>query len=215
MAEFKKCMIIGASPIKDGEIFKDFNPEEFYVICADGGYDTARKYGITPDYLVGDFDSIEGNPEFDSIQTKVLPQQKDLTDTMYATLLGLKLSLKYFVYIGCTGGERHDHTIANYNVMLYAVKKGAVAVMADDDTRTFLLSDSMITITEQKGCLVSVFPFFSASCNVTYKGLKYPMYSGDLVAGDVLMGVSNEIISDTAQIKVNAGYALIIVYNNK
>ncbi len=215
MAEFKKCMIIGASPLKDGSVFKEFNPSDFYVICADGGYDTALKYGITPDYIVGDFDSISESANTDNIQTKVLPSQKDLTDTMYATLLGLKLELKYFVFVGCSGGERHDHTIANYNVMLHAVKKGAVAIMADDISKSFLLYDSKLTITDQKDCMVSVFPFFSSSCNVTYKGLKYPMYNGDLQSGDVLMGISNEIISNVAQIQVHAGYALIIVYNNK
>ncbi|MEG1426912.1 MAG: hypothetical protein RSC76_04410 [Oscillospiraceae bacterium] len=62
MANSKKCMIIGASPITDGKIFEEFNPKEHYVICADGGYETAIQCGVVPDYVVGDFDSVKKCP---------------------------------------------------------------------------------------------------------------------------------------------------------
>ena len=31
-------MIIGASPIEDDAVFREFPPENYYVICADAGY---------------------------------------------------------------------------------------------------------------------------------------------------------------------------------
>ncbi|MFR1804855.1 MAG: thiamine diphosphokinase, partial [Faecalispora jeddahensis] len=37
---------------------EDFCADAF-VICADGGLDVAAQYGIVPDLLVGDFDSIQ------------------------------------------------------------------------------------------------------------------------------------------------------------
>ena len=46
-------MIIGASPIEDDAVFREFPPENYYVICADAGYETAERYGITPDLVVG------------------------------------------------------------------------------------------------------------------------------------------------------------------
>lgn len=55
-------MIIGASPIEDDAVFREFPPENYYVICADAGYETAERYGITPDLVVGDFDSAKTLP---------------------------------------------------------------------------------------------------------------------------------------------------------
>lgn len=211
MADSKKCMIIGASPVKSDAVFKEFNPEEYIVICADGGYDTALKFKISPDYIVGDFDSCNVRPNTHNKNVFMLPQEKDFTDTMYAALLGLKLGCKDFIMIGCTGGAREDHTMANYNVMLYIANKGGWAVMVDDKMQSFLLRGRKITLTEMKGSTVSVFPFGTGSCNVTYNGLKYPMNEGDLIVGDTLMGVSNEIVSDRAEIKVHIGCALVMI----
>lgn len=208
-------MIIGASPIKNGNVFKEFPPCEYYVICADGGYETAKKYGITPDLIVGDFDSLKEPPVNESIKVKVLPVKKDVTDTMYAALVAIKNGIRNFVLIGCTGGNRQDHTVANYNVMLYIARKSGAAIMADDSSKTFLLGGSRLKITEQKGSTVSVFPFGTNSCCVTYKGLKYPLHEHDLIMGDTLMGVSNEVLEDFAQITVHSGFAMIILFNKK
>lgn len=213
MAETKKCMIIAAGPIESNKIFKEFSPKDYYVICADGGYETALKYGIVPDYIVGDFDSVKVMPSPIEFKVKVLPTDKDVTDTMYAVLLGLKLGYKDFVLIACSGGERIDHTMANYNVMLYLARKNAFAIMADEKSKTFILSGSRLRISEQKGSLVSVFPFGSNMCNVSYWGLKYPLEKSDLMTGDTLMGVSNEVISGEAEIIVHSGYAMVILYN--
>ena len=70
-------------------------------------------------------------------------------------------------------------------------------------------------LTELKGATVSVFPFDGTSCNLTYDGLEYPLYQQNLTAGSSLMGVSNSIVSDRAEIKVNIGCALIVLYAPK
>ncbi len=212
MVETTRCMIIGAGPIKSDLVFKEFNPKDFYVICADAGYETALKYGIKPDYIVGDFDSATTMPTLDN-NVKVLPINKDFTDTMFAAMEGVKKGYKHFVLVGCSGGERCDHTIANYNVMVYLSKKGCSPVMVDEICKTFLLSGSKLRISDQKDSIVSVFPFGSNTCTVSYHGLKFPMKYNDLLVGDSLMGVSNSIISDKAEIIVHAGFAIVIVFN--
>lgn len=85
--------------------------------------------------------------------------------------------------------------------------------MVDNTSKTFLLGDSRLRIIDQIGCTVSVFPFGTNMCNVSYEGLKYPLYKADLMMGDTVMGVSNEINSDFAQIEINAGFAMIVVYD--
>lgn len=213
MENAKKCMIIAASPINSSKVFEEFNPNDYFVVCADGGYETAMKFGIKPDFIVGDFDSAKVVPSKAMHKIRVLPEEKDFTDTMYAALAAYELGYKSFVMLGCSGGDREDHTIANYNVMMYLMRKGCSAVMVDDNSKRFILGKSRLKLNEQKGSLVSVFPFGSLDCMLTYKGLKYDLKNCILKAGDTLMGVSNEIIDDEAEITVHNGFALVILLN--
>lgn len=206
----KQCMIIGASPLANGKIFDEFNPSDYFVICADGGYATAQKYNIKVDCTVGDFDSLGEVPTDKNVT--VLPTEKDVTDTMYAVMLALKNGYEHFVLIGCLSGHREDHSIANYNVLLYLANKSVFAVMANEHTKVFVLKNCKLRVTKQKNSILSVFPFACSECNVSYSGLKYPMKNETLLAGGEIMGVSNEIISDEASVTIHNGNALVIIY---
>ena len=105
--------------------------------------------------------------------------------------------------------------MANLDVLLYISKHGGSAVLCTEDTKVFVVRCGRIVLTELKGATVSVFPFDGSSCNLTYEGLQYPLEKKDLTAGSSLMGVSNCIISDRAEIRVNIGCALVIVYTPK
>ncbi len=213
MASAKKCMIIGAAPVEDVKVFEEFDLSEYFIICADGGFDTAVKYGIDPDFIVGDFDSCDSVPRSLHKKVKQLPPEKDVTDTMYAAMVAMKNQYRSFVLIGCTGGDRCDHTYANYNVMFYLLKKGCSVVMVDEHSKAFMLAGSRISLSGQKDCTVSVFPFGCALSTVSYEGLLYPMSRENLVAGDIVMGVSNKVVSDNASISVHSGTVLIILEN--
>ncbi|MBO5254014.1 MAG: thiamine diphosphokinase, partial [Clostridia bacterium] len=170
----KKCMIIGAAPVISKKVFEEFDPAAYFVICADAGYDTAVQYGIRPDLIIGDFDSSREKLPRD-IRTFKLPVQKDETDTMAAVMVGFKLGYTSFVLVGCLGGTRFDHSIANINVLLYIANKGGSGVICEEDTKIFVLHGGRLVLTELKGATVSVFPFDGTSCNLTYDGLEYPL----------------------------------------
>lgn len=206
-------MIIAAAPIKNISVFEEFNPNEYFVVCADGGYETALKYGIKPDLIVGDFDSATVVPPIAIHNVKILPKDKDYTDTMYAALAAYDLGHKSFVILGCSGGNREDHTLANYNVMLNLARKGCSVVMADENSKRFVLGRCRLRFNDQKGALLSIFPFASQECMLSFKGMKYGLKNSSLKAGDKVMGVSNEIVEDEAEISIHDGYAIIILYN--
>ena len=210
-AEKQKCMIIGASPILDGRVFQEFDPKDYFVICADGGYETALKLGLVPDLVVGDFDSAQKRPPA-SLRTLVLPVEKDVTDTMFAALKGLAKGLRDFVLLGCLGGPRFDHSLASIETLLYLRDHGAWGFLADERTKVFLLREEKLRITKLKGATVSVFPYGCPTCTVSYTGLQYPLTRGSLTVGGLLMGVSNSITADDAEIKVHNGTALVAVY---
>ena len=102
---------------------------EFYTICADGGYDHAKKQGIVPDILLGDLDSISERAD---IKTLVFPTEKNETDSEIALLYAIEKGYKDIVLTGVTG-TRLDHTLNNIFLLKTASELGAKAVIADDN----------------------------------------------------------------------------------
>lgn len=214
MATKQKCMIIGASPITSDAVFKQYNLSEYFIICADGGYETAAKFGIKPDLVVGDFDSSTKHPP-KHVKVQELPVEKDVTDTMFAAMKGLTQHCMSFVLLGCLGGDRFDHSIANLEVLQFLLSHGATGVLEDETTSVLLLSNNRLRLTKMVGDTVSVFPYNGSSCEVSYQGLKYPLEKESLTCGGTLMGVSNSIVSDYAEIRVHSGTAMIILYRER
>ena len=87
------------------------------VLAADAGYLACRQAGITPDLLLGDFDSMDQPADFDHVCR--VPVEKDDTDTMLAVKTGLEQGCGEFYIYGGTGGRRLDHTLANLQTLLY------------------------------------------------------------------------------------------------
>lgn len=210
-AEKQECMIIGAAPVRNNRIFKEFDPKNYYVICADAGYETALKLGISPDLIVGDFDSAKRKPNGE-INCVALPVEKDVTDTMFAVTKGFSMGFRSFVLVGCLGGARFDHSLANLEVLQYIQEHGGHGILADDTTKLFLIHDERLRVTRMKGAVVSVFPYNGPSCTVSYTGMQYPLTHEALTCGGTPMGVSNRIMEDPAEIRVHAGTALVVVY---
>lgn len=209
-AEKQACMIIGAAPLDGRKLFKEFDPRHYYVICADAGYETALDAGIQPDLVVGDFDSAKELPP-KTVKYVSLPVDKDVTDTMFAVMKGFNLGFNSFLLLGCLGGKRFDHTLANLEVLQYIREHGGHGIMADEHTKIFLLHDEKLKMTSMVGVGVSVFPYNGSACLVSYLGLKYPLNHEQLSCGCLPMGVSNQIVSDPAEVRVHNGSALVVV----
>jgi thiamine pyrophosphokinase len=206
--EMKSCVIIGSAPFENDKIFTEVDWENSFVICADGGVDTALQNHITPDLIVGDFDSVRGElPE--NIETIKLRIEKDDTDMMAAIRIALERGFRDFMLLGAIGG-RFDHSYANLCALQFLASQGCKAVLAGQGCRVFLLNGGRLTLQKLKGSTVSVFPFGVSSCTVSYGGLKYPLTNACLTPDNPL-GVSNEITKDDAWIVVHSGNALIFV----
>lgn len=209
MAEIKKiCAVFGAAPIPESP-FGDSERRERYVVCADGGYDSAVKFGIVPDLLIGDFDSVGSSLPGD-IETIRLKPEKDDTDMLAAVREGLKRGFRAFELYGAFGGARFDHSFANLCVLQYLAAQGCKAVIFDGPNRAFLLQGGRLTLRGMQGATLSVFPFGCASCEVTYAGLQYPLKNA-VLHSEVPLGVSNCVVDDPAQVTVHSGSALVFL----
>ncbi|MCM1164690.1 MAG: thiamine diphosphokinase [Lachnospiraceae bacterium] len=180
------------------------------VIAADRGLDVALAAGITPDLVVGDFDSAESEVPSGVECVRVSPV-KDDTDAMLAADFALKRGCKRLLFF-CALGGRIDHTIANIQMLYHLKMRGVEGVLFGDDARLFLLSDESAEIPRYDGYL-SVFAYDKAAV-VTESGVKYPVTKHPLT-NDMPIGVSNEITAEKAVVTVHSGTALVLEVHAK
>lgn len=178
-----------------------------YVIACDKGYEYAIKNDITPDILVGDFDSYSGVIPV-NIPVLDLPVEKDDTDTLAALRHALSLGYGEIV-IYCALGGRTDHMLANIQAAAFAVKNGATVHILGTKTEITVLSGSKIIIPKKAGYSLSVFSITDKSDGVTISGVKYPLTNAE-ISNTFPIGVSNEWIGN-AEISVKNGILAIVI----
>ena len=176
-----------------------------HVIAADGGLRHTRKLGITPDTVLGDFDSLGFTPE----GANVFPVEKDDTDAMLAVRRGLQLGYREFLLYGSLDGPRLDHTVANFQTLQYLADHGAVGYLIGHTTRVTVVKDGSISFPAGATGTVSVFCMGADAQGVTLEGLYYPLQNGTLTPGFPL-GVSNHFTGANAKISVEKGSLLVL-----
>ena len=198
------CYVVGAMSLSH-----DMCPHPApgdYVIAADRGYDALMAYGVTPDLVVGDFDSLGHSPSHPNV--KALPVQKDDTDMAYALRSGLELGYRRFVLLGGMGG-RLDHTVGNLQLLDFLAARGARGFLAGEKTvATVVRNGHMVFPSDMSGRL-SVFCTSGEARGVTLRGLRYNLENAALQS-DFPLGVSNEFIGEEARVGVERGSLLLI-----
>jgi thiamine pyrophosphokinase len=179
--------------------------KEDFVIAADGGMEHTRKLGVTPNEILGDFDSLGHIPE----GANVFPVEKDDTDAMLAVRRGLALGYREFVLYGSLDGPRLDHTVANFQTLQYLADHGAVGYLAGCSYLVTVVKNGSIVFPAASSGTVSVFCMGSDAEGVTLEGLYYPLARGTLTAGFPL-GVSNHFTGAPAKISVENGSLLVL-----
>lgn len=194
--------------VLNGEKIEDLqiNSEDF-VICADGALNFLNKKNITPNLIVGDFDSLGFVPE-NSIQ---YPTDKDLTDGEIALIKAKELGAKR-VRITCAGGFRDDHFLGNLALLEIAENIGIFATIETRYSEIYLVTNS-IEINVAKNCYVSLIALENSTISYS-NGLKYEYNNTKLLRASTL-GVSNVTISDNIELKIDSGKVLLIVNKTK
>lgn len=176
------------------------------VIAADAGYRLCQRLGIAAGLVLGDFDSMEEPP---GVATCRAPVEKDDTDTMLAVKLGLEKGCGEFYIYGGTGGKRLDHTLANFQGLLYLRRQGARGWLYGDDFLWTAIENETLTVKREVGWgLLSVFPMAGEARGVDEAGLQYPLDHA-VLRPEVALGVSNHFIAETASVTVRDGALLV------
>ena len=211
----RKCAIIAGGDMPEKE---QYTTEAYWkrydcIICADSGYYTAKRLGIRPDIITGDFDSFTEELPDDAEIIASIPE-KDDTDTLMAVKKAIEMGYKEIELYGALGGSRIEHTIANIQTMIYALQQGCDLKLIGDSI--LMVQDDGEVVYKSKGrsLYMSVFAL-SESIGIDYlRGVKYPL-EDYLMVQSFPIGVSNEISGDAALLRLNHGLALIILTEKK
>lgn len=179
--------------------------QDDYILAADGGLAHLGKLGLTPDGIIGDFDSLGYIPQ----GAQVFPVEKDDTDSLLAVRKGLQLGYREFILYGALDGPRLDHTIANLQTLLFLEDHGARGTLVGLDYLVTTVQNGVLTLPLAQEGIVSVFCLGQPAEGVTIRGLQYELENGTLESGFPL-GVSNHFIGKAASISVEKGVLLVM-----
>ncbi len=188
------------------------------VIAADSGASVLHDNGITPDILVGDFDSCESDvvEEMASAGAKIvtLKVNKDKTDTEVALDTAIDCGYSRAVIFAALGGKRQDHAMANLMLIEAYAKKGVDVLIAHGDTVVCpvhpVLTGGKRSVLGKPGDWVSLVPITSKVTEVFTEGLKFPLSKACLFRGSTY-SISNEMTKEEARVKIGRGFLLVFV----
>lgn len=202
----KRCFIFGALSVKD--LFVKPTNDDF-IIAADNGFAITQKLNITPDLVVGDFDSLGFMPETDNVV--VLPIKKDDTDIAVALRLALDKGYSDIFVYGAADGIL-DHTFANIALAAGLSRRGVSPVFFGNTTNFTAVTNGKLRFNGATG-RVSVFCFGDTASGVTLKGFEYNLDNAALEPF-IPLGVSNSFNGNESEISVENG-TLVVMWEDK
>lgn len=209
----KVCILLNGK-INDYSIIKQFinNQKYDYIICADGGANHAYKMNITPNYIIGDSDSI--NKEVidfykkQNILFEEFPSKKNETDSELCIFLSKSLNANKIDLFGTLGG-RIDHTLANINLLYYIREQEIIPRIISEQEEIYIATNECVKIKGNVNDIISIIPIKGDAKGVTLENLEYPLNNYDMNYSTPL-GISNIMLSEECKIAVKKGSLLII-----
>lgn len=182
------------------------------IIAADKGLEALNKINVMPNYIIGDFDSVNKTTlnqyENKNIEITYLKPEKDFTDTHMAIKLAIEKRAKHITIIGATG-TRMDHTLANIHALNEALQNNVPTEIINENNRIMLINKKAKLIKNTNYKYVSIIPLTTKITGVTLKGFKYNIENATINLGESI-GVSNEQIEQEALIEIKEGIAILI-----
>ena len=198
-----------------GTVFDEYvseKPEKGdLVIAADAGYLTAKKMGITPAILLGDFDTLGEENIPDGIECLRVPAEKNDTDTQLAVRVAIERGAREIVIVGGLGG-RIDHTLSTLAILedLWERKNDRIfAILTDGKNRVCFIRSSGTILPRSQYRYFSLIAADPLVKGITLDGCKYPLKNGRISRRNQ-WAVSNEITGNCALIEIGRGGVWVI-----
>lgn len=184
------------------------------LIAADGGARHCLALGLTPQLVIGDFDSLDDDQLRRLRQAGAeliqYPTHKDYTDLELALSHARQRGARQILVLAALGG-RWDQTLAN--VLLPAAREyiGLDIRLIDGTQEIGLIHPRQrLEIHGQPGDLLSLIPLLGDTYGIITSGLEYPLQNETLYFGST-RGVSNVLVNPSAWVTLEEGLLLCVV----
>lgn len=181
------------------------------IVAADSGLIAAENAEITPDWILGDMDSLDDLNRLEKYPPhRILryPPDKDYTDTELALALLWEKGCEETWLIG-GGGGRTDHLFAICSLF---ERKQTVDRWFTRGEDIYCLKDTQeLTLPVSPGTLVSLFPLGDEPWQAVSQGLKWPLEGLRWDRG--VFGMSNVALGEQCSVVSEQGRFLVMVNN--
>lgn len=213
----QRIIIFANGELPDLEKARALLRPDDYIICADGGTRHALALGLTPDLVVGDMDSIASNEwkvlEEKSIPVELFPRDKNETDLELAINKAAEMNPAEIVIVAALGG-RMDQTLANIVLLSNSYLVTGNVYLDDGVEKIFFCrakspQGNQVEVRGRSGDIVSLIPWGGPVHGVQTVNLKWKL-NHETLYPEKTRGISNEMTSGTAFVKIESGLLLII-----
>lgn len=198
-----------------GTVFDEYvieKPEKGdLIIAADAGYLTAKRLGVIPDVVLGDFDTLGEENIPDGVECLRVPAEKDDTDTQLAVHIAIERGAEEIVIVGGLSG-RIDHTLSTLAILedLWERKENRVyAILTDGKNRVRFIRSSGTILPRSQYRYFSLIAADELVKGISIDGCKYPMRNGR-ISRRRQWAVSNEITGNCTLIEIKRGGVWIV-----
>ncbi|MDX1435198.1 MAG: thiamine diphosphokinase [Anaerolineales bacterium] len=184
-----------------------------FVIAADGGARHCLALELTPDVLIGDFDSLTpaeiARLEAAGAELIRHPARKDHTDLELALAHAAARGATAVTILGGLGG-RLDQTAAS--LLLPASpdrRKLSIRLVDGRQSARVLHGPGSLDLAGRPGDTLSLLALAGDAIGITTSGLEYPLQNQNLAFGSS-HGISNALIGERAELRLEAGLLLVV-----
>lgn len=204
----KKCIILANGQPPRKPLFSFLKRIGFTtLICADGGANSAHKYKLLPDIIIGDLDSIS-NVSFqyykDRCEILKVERQND-TDVEKCIKYAINKNYSDAILVGATG-DRLDHSFCNIGIVIKYSDKINISIIHQ---KSFLrVYSGIVNIKTIPGEIISLYGI-TKETRILSDGLKYQLKNIALPFGEK-ESTSNIATKDFVKLKITNGKILIV-----
>ena len=167
-----KNIILADGLFPSSERVQNLLREAETIVCCDGAAQKLLDFGIEPNYIVGDLDSLSEEFKQNFAQKLIQNTDQETNDLTKAIEFCISKNWKQIAILGATG-LREDHTIANISLLCdYKKKVDDIVMISDFGIFTPVLKTT--TFQSFPNQQVSIFSL-NPETKLTFKGLKYPV----------------------------------------
>ena len=209
MLKMRAVIVSGGTP-PSKELLLKYLKEDDFLIGVDKGCNALYEYNLTPDLILGDFDSakIESIEGLKNKGAKVLTfePEKDYTDTDLGYIKAKENGATEILLFGVTG-SRIDHMMGNIGIMLKALEENIELKIIDDHNYMFIVDKNSV-FKGKFGQLISFHALSDVVKNLNIRGAKYTLSNYDMTLFEP-RAICNEFIDDDIEIYFDSGKILV------